>query len=362
MLDLGSIPTGSEFPSTAARATAARTWPLRAWICPACLLLQLDDAGPDETDGPPSAPAYRSPSLERHLDSLAAAVLTRAKRARGGAGADTLRILEVASHGGHVQEAFEARGARTLIAERSAGRARAAARDGRTVMRASVGQGDPALLMRAAGGAFDVLVDEFLLAHLRDPGTFLTGVRQLLAPGGFAVLELAHVRPTIAETQYDSIRHGHFAYYSLLALESALRRAGLEAFDVEELPLYGGSLRAWVQHAGGGAFPIAPSVASWRADEARAGLDRVGTFTACGGAVARARTALRDHLEQARAERRTVVGYGAPSRATTLLSASGITSDLLPFTVDRSPAKHGRFVAGSAIPILAPDELDQGAP
>ena len=362
MVDLGRIPLGSEFPATAALASAAPTWPLRAWICSRCLLLQLDDTGPDEAEPEHIGPGYRSPSLMRHVDSLVAAVLDRIGDRQAATIPGGPRILEVASHGGYVQEAFESRGLRTLIAEASAARVAAARLEGRTVARAGVDVEGSGTLAHAAGGSFDVIVDEFLLAHLREPVPFLAAVRGLLAPDGFAVLELAHVGPTIEEAQFDSIRHGHFSYFSLYALEDALRRAGLEVFDVEQLPLYGGSLRVWVQVATSSVRPVMPAVAGWRETEEQAGLHRRDVFTACAGSVERARQGLRGYLERARTDGLAVVGYGAPSRATTLLAACGVTPDLLPFTVDRSPAKQGCFVPGSAIPIRRPEELVRARP
>lgn len=362
MVDLGRIAVGSEFPATAALAIAAPAWPLRAWICPRCLLLQLDDTGPGEAESDHLEPGYRSPSLERHVDSLVTAVLDRFGNRPDASSPRAPRILEVASHGGYVQEAFESRGVRTLIAEASAPRVTAARRLGRTVAGVGVDADGSDALVRAAGGSFDVIVDEFLLAHQREPVAFLAGVRGVLAPDGFAVLELAHVGPTIEQAQFDSLRHGHFSYFSLHALEVALHRAGLEAFDIEQIPLYGGSLRVWVQAGTPGGRPVTPAVAVWRAAEEQAGLERTETFVACAGAVERARRGLRGYLKRCRSDGTAVVGYGAPSRATTLLGASGITPDLLPFTVDRSPSKQGRFVPGSAIPIRPPEELVRARP
>jgi hypothetical protein len=108
---------------------------------------------------------------------------------------------------------------------------------------------------------------------------------------------------------------------------------------------------------GAGSFPVSAAVAARLETEHLAGLDRVTTFAACRTSADEIRRAVRAYLEEARRRGRSVVGYGAPSRATTLLAASGVTADLLPFTVDRSVGKHGSFLPGSAIPIREPAEL-----
>ena len=71
---------------------------------------------------------------------------------------------------------------------------------------------------------------------------------------------------------------------------------------------------------------------------------------------------MRGHLEQAAAGGRTVAGYGAPTRAVTLLNAAGVTVRELPYTVDRSPAKHGRYLPGTGIPIRDPGALFDAPP
>ena len=360
--DLGPVPTGSAFPPTAELAAAAAVWPLRGWVCERCVLLQLDDSGPDEADEESATPGFRSEAVERHQTSLVDRVLYRVAARRSAAATEAPRILEVASHGGYVQEAFESRGVRTLISEPLPDRADAASQFGRRVVASAVDPAASPALLEVAGGPFDAVVDSFLLAHLREPVRFLEGIRRVLAPDGLAVLELAHVGPMIADTQFDSFRHGHFSYFSLHALEDAVRRADLEVIEVEELPLYGGSMRVWLRIRTGTSSDADPSVEAWRRGERRAGIDQPGKFTTYADAIERARRELRNHLETARAEGRLVAGYGAPSRATTLLTAAGISTDLLPFTVDRSPAKHGRFLPGSAIPILPVDELDRAQP
>jgi hypothetical protein len=56
------------------------------------------------------------------------------------------------------------------------------------------------------------------------------------------------------------------------------------------------------------------------------------------------------------------VGYGAPGKGNTLLNYCGIRTDLLDYTVDRNPYKHGRFTPGTHVPIHPPEMIDEVQP
>ncbi|MDR3636182.1 MAG: class I SAM-dependent methyltransferase [Isosphaeraceae bacterium] len=273
-----------------------------------------------------------------------------------------LRILEVASHGGYLQEAFRVNGAPTTIVEGSTSWADDARRRGLAVERTVLDAAAAPRLIERLGGRADAVLDFYLLAHLRDPGSLLLGIRRVLGADGFAVVEFDHLLPLIKQRQFDAIRHGHFSYFSLLAFRAALDRAGLEVFDVEKQPVYGGALRAWLRDARHGPQASTARVETLLAEERQAGLDRVETYLGFHEAVELTQQRLRGFLEQARRDGRLVVGYGAPSRCTTLLNSCGITSELLPFVVDRSPAKQGRSLPGSRIPIREPDALLRARP
>lgn len=361
VLDLGSQPAASSFPGPAELSTAEPAWPLRAWVCRSCWLVQLDDDGPEEgADGSAVIPAW-SGTMERHARDFAAAILARLETGGDQRPAGGWRIVETASHGNYLQGFFRERGAATVIAEGAPAWADAAAAAGLAVEREALLRTSVPAIEARLGGPAVAVVDYYLLAHLRDPGAFLSGVRAALDPGGIAVLEFDHVLPVLAERQFDAVRHGHFSYLSFVALRHALERAGLEAFDVEELPVYGGAVRAWLQPTPG-PRPIAPAVAALLERERRAGLEAIETYRRYRPAVERTQRALMDFLEEAHRQGRLVAGYGAPSRGNTLLNSCGVDRRLLPFTVDRSPAKHGRFLPGSHIPIHGPERLLEARP
>jgi SAM-dependent methyltransferase len=245
----------------------------------------------------------------------------------------TSRIVEVASHGGYLQTFFAERHIPTEILPSD-----------------SLFAGDRLM------GRADLLIDNFLLSHLPDPGAGLRAYADLLAPGGHLVLELDHVLTTIGGRQFDAFRHGHFSYISLTWLSRALQAQGLRIIDAEEFSAYGGALRVFARAMKGSPDPSS-SVEAILAREQQLGLGVASTYSAFGAEVLAHRWELRDHLAARRDAQAVVAGYGAPSRATTLLNFAGVTPDLLPFTADASPGKWGHVIPGARIPIVSPEEL-----
>jgi SAM-dependent methyltransferase len=276
----------------------------------------------------------------------------------GGPGSSP-RILEVASHGGHMALRFAAHGVRSLVVDSSEALVESARAIGLDAAAASL-SGESAAALRRDRGPFDVIVDSYLLAHQRQLDPQLAAFKTLLAKGGRAVLEFNHLLPIVRGTQFDAIRHGHFSYLSLGTLLRALERHGLHGMHASVQPAYGGSMRLWV--ASEPASATDPTIAALLVEEAEAGLGDLAAYERFAKAVNDRRKELRAFLTDAAAEGRRVVGYGAPSRGSTLLNASGITPDLLVYTVDASPAKQGLVMPGSGIPILDPARIFQDRP
>jgi hypothetical protein len=174
-------------------------------------------------------------------------------------------------------------------------------------------------------------------------------------------LEFPHLLRLIERRQYDTIYHEHFSYLSLLTSARVLETAGLRVVDVDELGTHGGSLRVYARPEGNAGEPAA-RVKAVLAQEEAAGLHTVAGHEGFARAVLKIKSDLVEFLLQAAREGRSVAGYGAPGKGNTLLNHCGIRSDLLTYTVDRSPVKQGMFLPGTHIPIYAPERLAQTRP
>jgi hypothetical protein len=187
------------------------------------------------------------------------------------------------------------------------------------------------------------------------------GLRALVKDTGVVTLEFPHLLRLIERRQFDTIYHEHFSYLSLLTSSRALAVAGLQVVDVDELETHGGSLRVYARPAEQAGRP-ASRVKQVLDAEAAAGLHTVAGHADFASQVLKIKSDLLGFLLGAAARGRSVAGYGAPGKGNTLLNHCGIRSDLLAYTVDRSPVKQGKFLPGTHIPIYSPDHLAETRP
>lgn len=268
-------------------------------------------------------------------------------------------IVEVASNDGYLLQHFVASDHRVLGVEPCAGVAAAARERGVPTEECFLGEKTGRLIAEEHGRAALVVANN-VLAHVPDLADFVRGLRELLDDAGTLTLEFPHLARLVEQRQFDTIYHEHYSYFTLLTAKRALAVAGLEVVDVEELPTHGGSLRVHARHAGRSG--PGPAVDRVLAAERAAGLHSVEGHDGFSAAVLEVKRGLLAFLLGASERGEVVVGYGAPGKGNTLLNHCGVRSDLLAFTVDRNPHKHGMFLPGSHIPVLAPEALDAARP
>jgi SAM-dependent methyltransferase len=347
-LDLGRQPLANALRHPDDTAADPR-FPLAVAYCAGCHLVQLTATVPAEAlfDEYVYFTSYSDQALD-HARAAAAALTDRfALDAR-------TRVLEIASNDGYLLQFFQARGIPVLGVEPA--RNVAATAEARGIPTLTRYFGPPVVdeIVRSFGRP-ELILGNNVLAHVPTINAFLAAVASCLAPGGAAVFEFPYLGDLLERTAFDTIYHEHVFYYSLAAVAGLAARAGLEVFDVERQAIHGGSLRLFLQHAG--RRPAAPAVARLRAAEDMAGLTRAGRYAGFSHDVARLCADLVALLRRLRGEGRRLAAYGAPAKGTVLLNACGIGTDLLEFTVDRSPHKQGRLVPGARLPIRPVEDL-----
>jgi hypothetical protein len=175
-------------------------------------------------------------------------------------------------------------------------------------------------------------------------------------------MEFPHLARLMQEEQFDTIYHEHFSYFSFIVVEKVFAAHGLTLFDVEELSTHGGSLRIYGRHSEDVSRPVGARVANLRAWEKDNGLASLQSYRSFAEKVKAAKYKLLNFLIQAKREHKTIVGYGAPAKANTLLNYCGIRSDFIDYTVDRNPHKQGHFLPGTHVPIVHPDRIKETKP
>jgi predicted TPR repeat methyltransferase len=268
-------------------------------------------------------------------------------------------VVELASNDGYLLQHFAGTDVRILGVEPARNVAAAAERIGVPTVTEFFGI-DLARELTLTHGAADLVIGNNVLAQVPDLNDFVAGVAALLRSEGTATFEFPHLLQLMDNVQYDTIYHEHFSYFSLLTATRIMAAHGLEIYDVEELGTHGGSLRIYAGHAG--AHPRQASVSELLDRERAAGLDTDEAYTDFQQRVDESKWALLDLLIRLRRDGKTIAGYGAPGKGNTLLNYCGIRTDLVDYTVDRNPYKHGMLLPGTRIPIAPPERIAETRP
>lgn len=330
-------------------------YPLHVRLCDACLLVQL----PAYVSGEHIFSDYAyfssySDSWVAHAKRYSEAIIERLHLTSGSL------VIEVASNDGYLLQHFQAAGIPVLGVEPAANVAEAARARGIATEVQFLGA-DTGHEIAQRHGPADLVAANNVFAHVPDIRDFAAGLRALVKAEGTVTLEFPHLLRLIGRRQYDTIYHEHFSYLSLLTSSRALATAGLRVVDVDELDTHGGSLRVYARPEESAGEPSA-RVKSVLAAEESAGLHTAKGHEGFAPAVLKIKSDLLGFLLTVASEGRSVAGYGAPGKGNTLLNHCGIRSDLLSYTVDRSPFKQGKFLPGTHIPIYAPERIAETKP
>jgi SAM-dependent methyltransferase len=348
-VDLGSTPLANSY-VPADRAGPDPMYPLHARVCDKCLLVQVDAVvNAADIFGEYAYFSSYSESWLTHCWAYAGMAIERFSLSPAS------KVIEIASNDGYLLTNFIVAGIPCLGIEPAANVAEAARAKGVPTEVAFFGV-ETARKLVATGNQADLIAAKNVMAHVPDINDFVAGVKILLRPEGVFTVEFPHLLNLIQRVQFDTIYHEHYTYLSLIAVERILQRHGLLAFDVEEIPTHGGSLRVFVCHNASGRKEL-PGVAVARAKEVCASLDRIEGYTGFPGRVEETRSSLIEFLKSAATQGRSVAAYGAAAKGNTLLNYCRIGPDWISFVADRSPAKQGRLLPGSRIPIRAPDAI-----
>jgi SAM-dependent methyltransferase len=357
LVDLGSAPPSNAY-LTEEGLRGPEVWlPLRVLVCERCWLAQTQDfARADELFGADYTyfSAFSSGWLahsERYVSDMVA---------RFGLDADS-HVVEVAANDGYLLQYVKARGIPCTGIEPTASTAAAARERGIPIVEAFFGV-ELAEELARSGRQADLMTANNVLAHVPDINDFARGFAVLLKPGGVATFEFHHLQRLIDGCQFDTIYHEHFSYLSLTAVDRILTAAGLSVFDVEELPTHGGSLRVFAQRADSGVHPRTAAVDALLASETDAGMRSAAYYAGFQERVLRVKHEFLSFLLTARADGKTVVGYGAAAKGNTLMNFAGVRPDLVGFVVDANPAKQGKYLPGSRIPVVGAEELTKVRP
>jgi SAM-dependent methyltransferase len=356
MADLGLQPASNAFIASLDAAQEEKRYPLRAKVCESCKLVQLDyDVAPRELF---DNYVYFSSYADEWLAH--AKVYCDMARRRFALDSRSL-VIELASNDGYLLKNFLAMGVPVLGIDPSDTVAAAAEKIGVPTLVQFFGESLARGLVRD-GRQADLIVANNVLAHVPLLNDFLAGIALLLKPAGTATIEFPHLLQLIEQVEFDTIYHEHYSYFSLYAIEQALRRHGLRLYDAQALPTHGGSLRVFAAHTHRADLEDSALLRELRAQESAAGLADAATYLKFAERVENCRRSLLEFIALAKHEGKTVAAYGAAAKGNTLLNFCGLTPADIAQVADRNPHKQSKFLPGTHIPVVSPDALLRSRP
>lgn len=356
VLDLGSTAPANNLPTPDDVEQGREVvLPLRLGLCCACGHAQLLDLVPPHLLF--DHYLYRSSAsvtLTEHLDALARTIVERNPVHAEG------YVLDVGCNDGSLLAGFERAGIARRVGVDPAGNLAPYAREsGAEVVTAYFDERTATRLVSERGPAAVVTLTN-TFPHIPDLAGLMRAVDTVLAEDGILVIEAHYVGDLLEQAAFDTIYHEHVSYWSLAPMQRLMASHGFEVFDAERLPIHHGQLRTWIARAG--RFKKSDRLTNLMAAEIEAGLGEPHPYRGLAERIERIKSQLHAAIGEVRRAGGRVVGYGAPAKASTLLSILKMGPEHLDYVADKNTLKQGRLTPGTHVPIVDPARIDQDRP
>lgn len=349
-LSLGPTPLANSFLKTSEEFASEGTYPLDVYYCKNCSLVQLLDViNPEILFRDYIYVTGTSDTIAAHNLKYAQTVVELLR-----IGSKDL-VVEVASNDGSLLKCFQPYQVRTLGIEPATNIAKMA-NDGGVETINHFFNSDTARCVRETHGPAKAVIGNNVLAHVDEAQDFLLGCKSLLAEDGLVIIEVPYLKELLDRLEYDTIYHEHLCYFSVSTLIHLCNAVGLSIVRIDRVSVHGGSLRMYAglpEYYGEHAPDVLQIVSSEESD----GLNHFSRYERFAILVEENRAAILELLTTLKLQGKLVAGYGAPAKGNTLLNYCGISTDLLPFTVDKNPMKIGTFTPGMHLPVLPVTKL-----
>lgn len=356
-VDLGHSPPSNAYLRANELLKPEKWYPLRLLICESCYLVQTEDfVNFDEmfSDDYAYFSSYSSSWLA-HCEAFTDEICQFLELDKNSF------VVEAASNDGYLLKNFQKRRIKCLGIEPTNSTAEASIKNGIETIQ-DFFTVELAHKILPQYGKADLMIGNNVLAHVPDLDDFLGAYKILLKPEGVISFEFPHLLQLLGQTQFDTIYHEHFSYFSLHTVIDVLSRRGLYLFDVKELPTHGGSLRIFVTHSENRHIQVSKSVTLQLEKEKAANLMSLNIYNEFAEKVFKIKDDLLLFLIQQKRLGKRVCAYGAAAKGNTFFNLAGIRPDLVEFVVDRNHDKQNKFLPGSRIPILAERHLKEKKP
>ena len=355
-IDLGVTPLSNSYLKFNQVKKPEKKYPLQVFVCEKCFLVQLKEyVSNEEIFHDYSYLSSYSKSWLDHAKNYVNMVTKRFNLNKKSL------VIEIASNDGYLLQYFLQKKIPVIGIEPSSNIVKISRRKGISTIADFFGE-KLAKSMTSKSTFADLIIANNVFAHDPDIHDFVKGIKLILKPTGIATIEVPSLLKLIEKNEFDTIYHEHFSYFSLDILKKIFSDHNLSIFDIDELPTHGGSLRIYVKHKNNKQFVINSKINYLIKKENKEGLHKLKTFYSFNRKIKNIKTELNEFLKKTKNSKKTIVCYGAPAKGNTLLNYCNITSNDIPYTVDKNPIKQNLFLPGSHIPIKHPNEIIKTKP
>ena len=358
VVDLGITPLSNAFLEETSLDKKEPFYPLRVYVCHECFLVQLGDnvQQPKEIFSNYLYFSSYSTTWLKHAKDLANEIMKKFDCDQN------TNVIEIASNDGYLLQHFKDNNIPSLGIEPASNVAKTAEEKGIKTINKFFGV-DTANYLKESGNQADILLAINVLPHVPDLHDFLKGIKVILKLDGVLIIQFStYMIPFLQTTEFDSIYHEHFSYFSLLSVQKILSTFELEIFNVKELSIHGGSLRIYVKNVKNSKYPIDQNVKELLKKEIDCGLSDTSTYRSFSKQVDDIKLKIWNFFISAKQDGKKVVCYGAPAKGNTMLNFCGIGRDLIEYAVDINPHKQGLYLPGTHIPIKQPEIIRETKP
>ncbi len=341
IFSFGEIPLANQLLKPEQLHEVEAKYNLEIMLCEACGLVQLRDIVDPGTLF--SEYLYFSSNAATMLDSVSQLVDRITPDL-----SKTAKIVEIASNDGYLLQYYQKKGFEVLGIEPAKNIAEHANAKGIPTRCEFFTEAFAEVLEQEHIKA-DIIHANNVMAHIPDINDFASGIKKLLAPQGQVIIEVPYLVNLIDKVQFDTIYHEHVYYFSLSPLLSLFARHGLTIFDVEQIPVHGGSLRIYVGHQD--QHDVSKAVSDMKQNEKQLKVSEFSYYQQFAKNISDLKITLCNQLNLLKKQKNRIAAYGASAKGTTLLNYFGIGKDTIDFVVDLSPFKHGYHTPGTHLKI-----------
>jgi len=199
-------------------------------------------------------------------------------------------------------------------------------------------------------GNVDLIYSANTISHIQNLDEVFKSINIVLNDNGILIIEDPSLLDCLKKNTYDQFYNEHIYVFSLIGIESVLKKHNLKIFHVQSLSIHGGSNRYFIKKIVN-KRKIEKSVKIARNQEIKYGLKKLSTYKKFAKRVISSKKLLKKIFNKINSQNKKIIGYGVTAKSTTILNYCKINKNLIEYFIDTTKDKQNKYTPGTKIPI-----------